>query len=91
MRNDFVSIPHQTLFKLCARIHSSICVKEKILDDVSAAEMKGDRFSFNGSAEAIRHDIRNLKDILGRALDCAPDDIKDFFTHYDEIRAKCPF
>ncbi len=89
--NDIVSVPHNALFNLCARIHILIDYKKKLLGEAAKDEENCTSFNTWSRAFHLRNDVEDLQLLRDLALDCATEDIKDFYTHYDEIMAKCPF
>ncbi len=89
--NDLVSVPHNAIFSLCSNIHFLINRKQEDLDYALKAEEASPFRKALADSLVIRRDLNNLKRLLGLALNCAPDDVKDFFIHYDEIVANCPF
>ena len=91
MHNDSVSVPRQTLFNLASHIHTIINCRKFDLEQMLKSEEASPFAKSLARSLNIKSDINDLNGILDLVLDCAPDDIKDFFTHYDEICAKCPF
>ena len=89
--SDFVTVPHNSIKNLCFTIHGLINSKQKVLDDtLKAEEISPIRKAIAGSL-FVRNDLDDLNRLLALALECAPDDIRNFFRNYEEICDACPF
>ena len=88
---DFVAVPRDNIKNLCFEIHSFITAKQRLLDHVINAEEESPFRRALAESFSIRNDLEGLYNLLALALDCAPDDIKNFFIHYEEICADCTF
>ena len=82
--NDYISVSHKSLFSLCSLIHSNILVANRELKDAEEEHSHYDEI-------ISRFHINCLNSILDSALELAPDDIRDFFRHYEELVDACPF
>ncbi len=91
MRNDSVSVPRQTLFNLAFHIHSSIKRRKEDLQLTLDWEKNDPIAKSVARSIDIRNNIDNLNRILDLVRECAPDDFNDFFRHYEEVCAECPF
>ena len=91
MRNDSVSVPRQALFSLAFHIHSSIILKKEDLQQTLDWEKTYPLAKSVARSIDIRNYINDLNLILDLVRECAPDDFNDFFRHYDEVCAECPF
>ena len=86
-----VIINHNDIFALCSHIHTSIQSKEFILSQWERFDDGSAWFRIMHDFDALKSDIKDLNNIFALALNCAPDDVRDFFIHYDDIIANCPF
>ncbi len=81
--NDFVPVPRLNIHVLCATIRNLISRKQIILEhEIKAEEEKPFKSDYPDSF-FIRNDLNDLNKLLDLALDCAPDDIKNFFHNED--------
>lgn len=86
-----VIINHNDIFALCSRIHSDIHFKQMELDWLDEHDDGSAWFRLLHDKCSVKRVLDDLNDIFALALNCAPDDVRDFFIHYDDIIADCPF
>ena len=93
--NDTFNVNHHDYFSLCSRINHAL----RINTDILASRLKdldNDNTDFISKAACrisafdLRLTLLDLDNILQAALDIAPDDIHDFFTHYNERQLPDP-
>lgn len=89
--SHFVAVPRDKIRNLCSAIHYIIERKQTALQETLNAEDESPFRKALADSIFLRHDLDDLNDLFGLALDCAPEDIKHFFLQYDEIRKACPF
>ena len=87
--NDTFNVNHQDFFRLCSIINYARLINSDILasrlkdwddDNTDFISKTASRLS----AFDLRLVLLDLDNILQAALDIAPDDIHDFFAHYDD-------
>lgn len=81
---DSIPVRHSDIFNLCSSIHTAISTRSSLLDIAH----KHHELYIGYILEAAIHD---LQIILEEALAFAPDDVRDFFLHYEEMQTACPF
>lgn len=87
--SDTFSVNHSDFFSLCSNIRFARYLTNYVLD-LRLNELDNDNADFISRAACrifasdLRRTISDLDDILQAALNIAPDDIRDFFSHYDD-------
>ena len=87
--NETFNVNHQGFFSLCSLINSARRINANVLEN-RLQDLDSDNTDFISKAACrlsafdLRLVLHDLDDILHAALDIAPDDIHDFFAHYDE-------
>ena len=88
---DEVIVPHNAIFALCSHIHSCLRSKEEDFNWIDGHDDGSVLYRLIHDKKSLEYEIEDLRKMLSLALDCAPDDIRDFFLHYDDVIANCPF
>lgn len=83
--SDNVLVSHNAIFNICSHIHSAIHCKVLELEAAEKFEAKDALHRIIARSLYIRNEIETLNSLFYQILDIAPDDIKDFFIHYEEI------
>lgn len=86
-----VIINHNDIFALCSHIYSSIQLIQMKLDWFEKHDDGSAWFRVIHDKNSVERFLEDLNHIFALALNCAPDDVRDFFIHYDDIIANCPF